>query len=389
MKPFNRTWPCLFALGIGSAAFAVPPSYTVTYLGDNFSPASINHLGDVAGRVVPASGATIAHVSIAGQPPVALPLPPGYASSAAYDINELREIVGVVSTMTFPSLGSTIPAVWRPTSGGYSVEVLSPLPGDFVAYATAINNVGDIVGGSGGIFGNSFGVLWTPTGLQKLGDFVTAISDVNDERIAADGLVLIDLDTMTSQVIDPPLNKMASVVRLNEFSDFCSTIVGFGSSCANLPGRYIQGIGWEILGGCSNFVGAYSINDLRDVTIYYSLTQAASVHIEGEGVFPTGSLIAPGQGAWFIKGSGFINNKRQIAVTALNMQTNKTGAILMTPMATACAPDCDASGTLTIDDFICFQTLFAIGDPSADCDASGTLSIDDFICFQTLFALGC
>jgi trimeric autotransporter adhesin len=59
------------------------------------------------------------------------------------------------------------------------------------------------------------------------------------------------------------------------------------------------------------------------------------------------------------------------------------------PSAPACYPDCDASGSLTIDDFICFQTLFAIGDPAADCDASGGLSIDDFICFQTFFAIGC
>ncbi len=54
-----------------------------------------------------------------------------------------------------------------------------------------------------------------------------------------------------------------------------------------------------------------------------------------------------------------------------------------------CYADCDESGALAIDDFICFQTLFAIGDPSADCDGSGVLSIDDFICFQTAFALGC
>ncbi len=54
-----------------------------------------------------------------------------------------------------------------------------------------------------------------------------------------------------------------------------------------------------------------------------------------------------------------------------------------------CYADCDSSGTLAIDDFICFQTLFAIGDPYADCDSSGTLNIDDFICFQTFFALGC
>ncbi len=56
---------------------------------------------------------------------------------------------------------------------------------------------------------------------------------------------------------------------------------------------------------------------------------------------------------------------------------------------TACYADCDASGGLSIDDFICFQTLFALGDPTADCDASGGLSIDDFICFQTSFAIGC
>jgi hypothetical protein len=54
-----------------------------------------------------------------------------------------------------------------------------------------------------------------------------------------------------------------------------------------------------------------------------------------------------------------------------------------------CYPDCDTNGSLSIDDFICFQTLFAIGDPYADCDADGVLSIDDFICFQTYFAVGC
>ncbi len=55
----------------------------------------------------------------------------------------------------------------------------------------------------------------------------------------------------------------------------------------------------------------------------------------------------------------------------------------------ACYPDCDGSGTLNIDDFICFQTFYAIGDVYADCDLSGTLNIDDFICFQTFYAIGC
>ncbi len=56
---------------------------------------------------------------------------------------------------------------------------------------------------------------------------------------------------------------------------------------------------------------------------------------------------------------------------------------------TSCYPDCDESGSLDIDDFICFQTRFAINDPAADCDANASLDIDDFICFQTAFAIGC
>jgi hypothetical protein len=54
-----------------------------------------------------------------------------------------------------------------------------------------------------------------------------------------------------------------------------------------------------------------------------------------------------------------------------------------------CPADMDVDQSLTISDFITFQTLFAIGDLAADFDASCSLSIDDFIAFQTFFALGC
>ncbi len=54
-----------------------------------------------------------------------------------------------------------------------------------------------------------------------------------------------------------------------------------------------------------------------------------------------------------------------------------------------CIADCDKNDSLDIDDFICYQTLYAIGDPKADCDSDGKLLIDDFICFQTAYAIGC
>ena len=56
---------------------------------------------------------------------------------------------------------------------------------------------------------------------------------------------------------------------------------------------------------------------------------------------------------------------------------------------TTCYPDCDASGGLDFFDFLCFQNLFATGDPLADCDGNGILDFFDFLCFQNDFAMGC
>ncbi|MFG0283488.1 MAG: SBBP repeat-containing protein [Phycisphaerales bacterium JB039] len=54
-----------------------------------------------------------------------------------------------------------------------------------------------------------------------------------------------------------------------------------------------------------------------------------------------------------------------------------------------CAADCDRSGALDLFDFLCFQSLFAAGDPGADCDESGALDVFDFLCFQDAFAACC
>jgi hypothetical protein len=55
----------------------------------------------------------------------------------------------------------------------------------------------------------------------------------------------------------------------------------------------------------------------------------------------------------------------------------------------ACYADCDASGSLSIADFACFQAAFVTGDPYADCNASGTFTMVDFGCFQAVFAGAC
>ncbi len=58
-------------------------------------------------------------------------------------------------------------------------------------------------------------------------------------------------------------------------------------------------------------------------------------------------------------------------------------------LACSCPSDCDNSGLLDVDDFVCFQTLYAVGDMRADCDGDGALAVEDFVCFQVAYAVGC
>ncbi len=92
----------------------------------------------------------------------------------------------------------------------------------------------------------------------------------------------------------------------------------------------------------------------------------------------------------FVTGMSTNGSMLHAAGYGFNTIAARNEALLWTfSLTPLCFADCDQTGTLTIDDFICFQTLYALGDPAADCDASGSLNIDDFICFQTLFAIGC
>lgn len=79
----------------------------------------------------------------------------------------------------------------------------------------------------------------------------------------------------------------------------------------------------------------------------------------------------------------FFYTKENPAAQALGYEAKLELTVLVRPFS-----DMDSSGALNIDDFITFQTFFALGDPAADLDANCALNIDDFITFQTLFALG-
>jgi hypothetical protein len=60
-----------------------------------------------------------------------------------------------------------------------------------------------------------------------------------------------------------------------------------------------------------------------------------------------------------------------------------------------CYSNCDSSTNppcLNVNDFICFNNLFATGDSAANCDGSTNpplLNVNDFICFNNGYAAGC
>jgi len=55
--------------------------------------------------------------------------------------------------------------VWTPTgSGSYSLTDLGALPGDTLAFATAIDSNGRVAGLCANAAGDSHGAVWSPTG---------------------------------------------------------------------------------------------------------------------------------------------------------------------------------------------------------------------------------
>lgn len=57
--------------------------------------------------------------------------------------------------------------------------------------------------------------------------------------------------------------------------------------------------------------------------------------------------------------------------------------------APPCRADLDGDGSLTLFDFLAFQSAFDLGDLAADFDDDGTLTFFDFLAYQTAFSIGC
>lgn len=96
------------------------------------------------------------------------------------------------------------------------------------------------------------------------------------------------------------------------------------------------------------------------------------------------SAAAPYAGGWLVGGNFTLADGQVSAALARWGRSSP-----------ACYANCDCSAAapvLNVNDFVCFLTRFATGDPWANCDgstASPALNVNDMICFQSRFVAGC
>lgn len=356
----GKRWTSLVAwLATATVAGAqTPPSYTAEYLGAATGATAMNQSGRIVLTQSLGPASERAFVAGHGSPLAPLPLPPGRMSSRAYDINDAGVIAGTVSSVSYadPNFGA-VAALWTPNgSGGYTIQELGKLPGDVGSAATALNNLGDVVGFS---FGGQYrrAVWFTAPGgmldLNPLGAFDP--SAVNDQRLVVCYCTIpftnhagrFDLNTLLVEDLGvPPGNfRTTSGAAINASNQVAGlAILTTGTSCDREAARYTDGIGWEIFSGCGSMNGCGSINDLGDVTMW--INTAGYVRFEGIGTYRTEDLITAPVGHWSLYiGTGQINNARQIAVGGTNSATGQSGLLLLTPEGTVGTSMCFGDGS--------------------------------------------
>lgn len=324
--------PCLAA--------AQPPRYHAEYLG-SFSARKMNESGQIIGTDEVA-GNLRGFIVDPGDPIQYLPLPSGMISCWATDINEGGVIVGAASTFYSPEFFGRAVA-WDPDGfGGYTTRYLGELPGQSVSQATAVNNLGDIVGNSSdGAF--RYPVLFTSPGgvmdLSSTGVFDPV--DINDHRVLVDRSFTVkrlDLNTMTAEDLGhPPGGYLAtSAAAINEAGQVGGLAISTGGgNCDRYAARYTDAVGWEIFSGCGQSNGVSDMNEQGDLIM--RLNVAPYVRFEGRGTFLIEDLIVNDVGHWYVSNysGATINSSRSMAVFATNQVTGQSGTLLLTPEETA------------------------------------------------------
>lgn len=287
-----------------------------------------------------------------------LPGVPGYSDSRPAAINSKGEVVG---TMLPTAAGARDEYFWSPATGYVDLT-----PGEY-GVATDINDSSRVTGGGPG----TQPYVWSP----------------------AEGIVVLGYNPPQG---DPEYSRGEGISP-------GGTVVG--ADYADVPGPdraapFVCPPGQlrERVGSGVPFVSVgLAINDRGTAVGAWGMgagpTREPWVYTPQRGVEPLQPLV---DDPWAMLGGQVadINEAGQIAAAGFREGDPYPRAMLLVPVG-ACYANCDGSTVpplLNVSDFVCFQALFAAGDPRANCDGSTVppvLNVADFVCFQTAFAAGC
>jgi probable HAF family extracellular repeat protein len=292
-------------------------------------------------------------------------LPGTYYGPVFLGVNDAGTAVGYVQTCACSNSQGflQIPYVWNAATGARSLAV----PG--ANGASRINRNGVVVGWIGGnlpsdgfVFDLAANQYFLASSLFPAAPSAprTTVVDVND-----DGVVV---------------GSRASDDGLATFGFTWSTVSGV-TMLPMPPSGYQRAVKPSGINRSGVVVG----------TIYTTLASTrAFVHDPAHGIRDLNSITTPPDGftlMWATK----VNDQGWIVGYGQG-GGGMYKSFVLRPLAAPCYANCDASTSspvLNVNDFVCFQSRFAAGEPYADCDQNGTLNVNDFVCFQGRFAGGC
>jgi len=279
-----------------------------------------------------------------------LPLPTGFDSGAALDVNSSGIIVGTVSDAGF-AFDRGQPAFWTPDgAGGWTVDIpaqFESLPSPLGELAVtggqivAINEIGVMVGwsrlqGFQGGPATLFSATEAPLNLGEIG-FAGTIRAINNNNVIAGGQILLDLDTgeITEFGVPAPIGTVgftnAIAFAIND-SDEAIVAANLASVVTENWLTYIFSAeqGYTRLNPDqlpSRFVGFYDNNNLGDVSA------SGGLLFRNEAVLVTdaNTLLEPEFSNWQVA-LGFIANDRRIYSTAFDNATGSSAIVRLNPI---------------------------------------------------------
>lgn len=408
----KRILAAMGVVGFAVSAMGGVPSYSVEVI-EPFSVSTFirgaSEAGHVAGWQV-VNGEVRGFVARAGAGLGLLPLPAGYQSSAALDVNSAGVVVGAVAQGGFPFDGGE-PAIWTPDgAGGYTVAIPeqfetlpSPIGGTLGVtggMAVAINDAGTVVGWSRyqGFQGGPttlFSLTDAPVNINALG-FDATVEAMNEQGVLVGGQFMFDLNTGVATELPIPVAMSGPSVNgfigyaINDHDEVVAA-ARLATSTNNIWLTYLHdpADGWSPLNPsqiASRFVGFYDNNNRGDV----SATGGVLFADEGVLVGSYDGLLEPADAHWDTA-IGFIGNDRRVYTTAFDTGSGQNALVVLVPDSVGCssADLAEPFGVLDLQDVGAFIDGFLGQDPIADLNTDGVFDLADVQAFVGSFVIGC